>query len=133
MKKVAADVSKAKAHEAYVNYKADRKVARAVAHAMKHSGGHLEKSLAAAPGLGGVAVAGAALAGLESAHISGEKHTPQVSHWVSQQHPVSALHHRRQTAVSLSTDGLQPQSACTAGMHSSCLQQSVSAEMRCLS
>jgi hypothetical protein len=72
MKKVAADVSKAKAHEAYINYKADKKVARAVAHAMKHSGGHLEKSLAQAalPGIGGVAVAGAALAGLESAHIS---------------------------------------------------------------
>lgn len=78
MKKVAADVSKAKAHEAYINYKADKKVARAVAHAMKHSGGHLEKSLAQAalPGIGGVAVAGAALAGLESAHISGEHWTP---------------------------------------------------------
>ena len=73
MKKVAADVSKAKAREAYINYKADRKVARAVSHAMRHSGGHLEKSLATAavPGLAGVGIAGAALAGLESAHISG--------------------------------------------------------------
>lgn len=66
-------MSRAKAHEAYVAYKADRKVARAVEHAMKHSGGHLEHALAkaAVPGVGGVGIAGVALAGLESAHISG--------------------------------------------------------------
>lgn len=71
IKKVAVDVSRAKAHEAYVAYKADRKVARAVEHAMKHSGGHLEHALskAALPGVGGVAVAGGIL---ESAHLSGE-------------------------------------------------------------
>lgn len=71
IKKVASDVSRAKAKEAHITYLADRKVARAVEHAMRHSGGHLEKALAkaAVPGLGGVAVAG--LAGLESAHLSG--------------------------------------------------------------
>lgn len=75
MKKVAVDVSRAKAHEAYITYKADRKVARAVEHAMKHSGDHLEHALtkAAVPGIGGVGIAGAALAGLESAHISGKQ------------------------------------------------------------
>lgn len=66
-------MSRAKAKEAHVAYLADRKVARAVEHAMRHSGGHLEKALAkaAVPGIGGVAVAGGALAGLESAHLSG--------------------------------------------------------------
>lgn len=72
IKKVAADVTKAKAHEAHVNYKADRKVAHAVAHAMKHKSGHIEKSLGAGPIAGGIAVAGAAL-GLESAHLSGKE------------------------------------------------------------
>lgn len=74
MKKVAADVARAKAHEAHVAYLADKKVARAVEHAMKHSGGHLEKHLstAALPGVAGVATA-SLLGGLESAKLSGER------------------------------------------------------------
>lgn len=55
-------------------YLADKKVARAVQHAMKHSGGHLEKAIATAalPGAGGIAPAAAVLAGLESAKLSCE-------------------------------------------------------------
>lgn len=68
-KKAAAHIAKAKAHEAYVSYKADRRVAKAMQHAIKHTGGHAEETAALAQG--GMLPA-AVLSGLETAKVSGE-------------------------------------------------------------